>query len=78
MDYLPRSKQGCIVFMTRNRKTAIKLAYQNVVEVPGMDANAASQLLQKYLMNTNGNPVKNKGDGKTLVTKLAFLPPALV
>lgn len=78
MDYLPRSKQGCgcIVFTTRDKKTALKLAHQNVVEVPEMDENVASQLLQKYLINED--LVKNKEDVKALLIKLAFLPLALV
>jgi len=37
IDYLPRSRQGSIVFTTRDRKTAVKLAQQNIVEVPEMD-----------------------------------------
>jgi uncharacterized protein YuzE len=41
IDYLPRSEQGYIVFTTRNRKTAVKLARQNVVEVPEMDEDVA-------------------------------------
>ena len=45
IDYLPRSEQGCIVFTTCDRKTAVKLAHQNVVEVPGMDEDVAIQLL---------------------------------
>lgn len=44
IDYLPRSEQGCIVFTTRDRKTAVKLAQQNVVEVPEMDEDVAIQL----------------------------------
>lgn len=55
--YLPRSKQGNIVFTTGDRKTAVKLASQNVVEVPEMDENVASQLLRRYLIN--GDLVKN-------------------
>jgi hypothetical protein len=31
---LPRSNQGCIIFTTRDRKVAIKLAHQNILEVP--------------------------------------------
>ena len=49
-NILPGSKQGWIVFTTRDRKTAVKLAYQNVVEVPEMDESVASQLLRKYLI----------------------------
>jgi len=34
IEYLPRSNQGYIIFTTRDSKTAVKLAHQNVVEVP--------------------------------------------
>lgn len=34
IEYLPRSEQGCIVFTSRDRKTAVKLAHENIVEVP--------------------------------------------
>jgi len=44
VDYLPRSEQGCIVFTTRDRKTAVKLAQQSIVEVPEMDEIAGIQL----------------------------------
>jgi hypothetical protein len=50
IDYLPRSIQGSIVFTTRNRKIAVKLAHQNIVEVLEMDENVATQLLQKFLV----------------------------
>jgi Cdc6-like AAA superfamily ATPase len=35
IEYLPRSEKGCIVFTTRDRKAAVKLAQQNIVEVSG-------------------------------------------
>jgi Cdc6-like AAA superfamily ATPase len=41
-DYLPRSKQGCIVFTTRDMKTAVKLAAQNVIKVVAMDETIAT------------------------------------
>ena len=37
MEFLPSSEQGAIVFTTANRKTAAKLAPQNVVELPEME-----------------------------------------
>jgi hypothetical protein len=33
IDYLLKNKQGCIIFTTRDRKVAVKLAQQNVVEL---------------------------------------------
>jgi tetratricopeptide (TPR) repeat protein len=75
-EYLPRSKQGCIVFTTRDRKTAVKLARQNVIEVAEMNENIATQLLQKYLINQE--LVNNKQDTKALLAQLTYLPLAMV
>jgi hypothetical protein len=76
IDHLPRSKQGCIVFTTRDRKTAVKLAQQNVVEVPEMDEEVAKQLLQKYLIHLD--LVNNRKDTAALLVELTYLPLAIV
>ncbi|KAH8598604.1 P-loop containing nucleoside triphosphate hydrolase protein, partial [Bisporella sp. PMI_857] len=76
IDYLPRSEQGRIVFTTRDRKTAVKLARQNVVEVPEMDEEVAIQLLQKCLMNPD--LVNNRTDTMALLKELTYLPLAIV
>jgi tetratricopeptide (TPR) repeat protein len=76
IEYLPRSNQGCIVFTSRDRKTAVKLAHQNIVEVPEMDEVVATQLLQKCLVNpglaTSGS------DTKDLLEELTYLPLAII
>jgi tetratricopeptide (TPR) repeat protein len=76
IEYLPRSNQGCIVFTSRDRKTAVKLAHQNIVEVPEMDEDIATQLLQKCLVNpglaTSGS------DTKALLEELTYLPLAII
>lgn len=51
IEYLLRSNQGYIVFTIHDRKAAVKLTYQNVVEVPEMNEGVAKELLQKYLAN---------------------------
>ena len=76
IDSLPRSEQGCIVFTTRDRKTAVKLAHQNVVEVPEMDEDVAIQLLQKCLVNPD--LVNNIPDTTALLKELTYLPLAIV
>lgn len=76
IEYLPRSEQGCIVFTSRDNKTAVKLAHQNIIEVPEMDEDVATQLLQKCLINpglaNNGSHVK------ALIKELTYLPLAIV
>ncbi|KAH8796360.1 hypothetical protein BGZ57DRAFT_998111 [Hyaloscypha finlandica] len=76
IEYLPRSDRGCIVFTSRDRRTAVKLAHQNIVEVPEMDEDVATQLLQKCLVNpglaTSGS------DTKALLEELTYLPLAII
>jgi Cdc6-like AAA superfamily ATPase len=45
IDYLPRSKHRCIIFTTRDRKTAVKLAQKNVIYVWEIDKDTATHLL---------------------------------
>jgi tetratricopeptide (TPR) repeat protein len=76
IDYLPRSKQGSIVFTTRDRKTAVKLAQQNVMALPDMNEEVATQLLQNCL--SNPDLVNNRQDTIGLLVKLTYLPLAIV
>jgi tetratricopeptide (TPR) repeat protein len=76
IDYLPRSEQGCIIFTTRDIKTANKLAKQNVVKVLQMDEEAATQLLQKWLHNPD--LVESRQNRAALLTELTYLPLAIV
>jgi tetratricopeptide (TPR) repeat protein len=75
VDYLPSSGQGSIIFTTRDRKTASNLARQNVVEIPEMDEEAATQLLQKCLINPD--LVNNRHDTAVLLAELTYLPLAI-
>ena len=78
IDYLPRSKLGCIIFTTRNRKTAYELVQrkQNIIEVPEMTENVAIQLLQKHL--PDHDLIKHEEDAKVLLEQLTYLPLAIV
>jgi hypothetical protein len=76
LDYLPRSPQGCIVFTTRDRKTAIKLTHRNIIELPDMDEDVAIQLLQVCLVNPD--LVNNRPDTTALLRELTYLPLAIV
>jgi hypothetical protein len=75
-EFLPRSKQGCIVFTTRDKKTAVKLVGQNFVHVPEMDEDGAMNLLQKSLPDLEA-PVDEQ-DAKELLAELTYLPLAIV
>ncbi|GES56908.1 FabD/lysophospholipase-like protein [Aspergillus terreus] len=76
IDYLPKSNQGAILFTTRDRKLAVKLAQQNVVEVPAMEEGAAAQLLGKCLVDPK--LVNSKEDTSAMLSQLTYLPLAIV
>ncbi|KAH8660895.1 kinesin light chain 3 [Tricladium varicosporioides] len=76
IDCLPSSRQGYIIFTTRDRKTAVKLAQQNVISLPEMDKTMATILLQKYLVNKD--LVNKLDDTIALLAKLTYLPLAIV
>jgi tetratricopeptide (TPR) repeat protein len=76
IDYLPKSKQGCIIFTTRDRRTAVKLAQPNIIEVPEMNTEAATELLKKCLASPD--LVEKQHDATTLLTELTYLPLAIV
>ncbi|KAF1811768.1 HET-domain-containing protein [Eremomyces bilateralis CBS 781.70] len=76
LDYLPKSRQGSILFTTRDRKVATKLASQNLVKVQEMNAEVASELLQKCLIGHDVAACQT--DTEALVTQLTYLPLAIV
>ena len=75
IDYLPRSSQGRVVFTTRSRKIAVKLAQQNVIKVSEMDEEVAMQVLSKSLIDQG--LLQNHEDIIRLLQKLTFLPLAI-
>jgi hypothetical protein len=76
IEYLSQSNQGYIVFISRDRKTAVKLAYQNIVEVPEMDEDIVTQLLQKCLVNLG--LIISGSDTKVLLKELTYLLLAII
>ena len=75
-EYLPKSKQGCIVFTTRDKKTAVKLVGRNFIQVPEMDEDGAMQLLQKSVADSV--PLPDQRHAKALLRELTYLPLAIV
>ncbi|KAF2004693.1 FabD/lysophospholipase-like protein [Amniculicola lignicola CBS 123094] len=76
VDQLPRSDDGCILFTTRDRKTAVKLAHQDVISVADPDEEMAIQLLRGYL--SRKELVDDVHTAVKLLNELAFLPLAIV
>ncbi|KAL7906195.1 hypothetical protein GGI35DRAFT_117899 [Trichoderma velutinum] len=77
IDCLPRSKYGSIIFTTRDKKAAVKLAGpvgRNIVEVSELDEAGAKQLLQKYLSEDLLNDQQHV---TALLDKLSNLPLAI-
>jgi tetratricopeptide (TPR) repeat protein len=75
-DYMPKSKQGAIIFTTRDRKVAVKLAPHYLVDVPAMEEDAAAELLARCLVNPD--LTNNQPDTSTLLLQLTYLPLAIV
>ncbi|KAI9652560.1 MAG: hypothetical protein M1821_008367, partial [Bathelium mastoideum] len=76
VDQLPKSDQGCILFTSRDRKTAVKLAHQEVHTVTKLDDEMARQLLGGYLIRKE--LMDNTQGSAELLDELAFLPLAIV
>ncbi|KAF2181041.1 putative kinesin light chain [Zopfia rhizophila CBS 207.26] len=76
IDCLPKSKYGSILFTTRSRKAAVKLAGKNVVLVGEMDDTTTKDLLKKSLVDQDLlNDDRATAD---LLQKLTHLPLAVV
>jgi len=75
INYLPKSRQGFILFTTRSRKVAVKLAQQNMIEVAEMDEDVATQMLSNSLIDQK--LLNNHQDTIKLLEQLTFLPLAI-
>ncbi|KAL4863239.1 hypothetical protein BDV12DRAFT_206709 [Aspergillus spectabilis] len=74
-DFLPYNSQGHIIFTTRNRKLAVKLASSSVIHAPELDEKSGVEfleksLIQKHLLDDHHAVI-------TLLEELTFLPLAL-
>ena len=75
IDCIPRSSHGSIIFTTRDKKTAVKLAGRNVIEMSEMDEASSKRLLEKYLVDGD---LMSQGEETTLLARLTYLPLAIV
>ncbi|KAE8376634.1 hypothetical protein BDV26DRAFT_305487 [Aspergillus bertholletiae] len=74
-DFLPQNEQGHIIFTTRNRKLAVKLASSYVISISDQDQDTAMKILEKSLPE---NYFLDKNDAVTILLEhLAFLPLAI-
>jgi nucleoside phosphorylase/tetratricopeptide (TPR) repeat protein len=73
-DFLPQSEQGRILFTTRNRKLAMKLAAFYTVPIPDVDKETALKILQTL---AHEDLLKDNFTTAALLEQLAFLPLAI-
>jgi hypothetical protein len=76
IDYLPKSKHGSILFTSRSRKVATKLACKNVVPVDEMDETMARDLLENSLLDRD--LLADDTAATDLLQKFTHLPLAIV
>ncbi|KAF5003848.1 hypothetical protein F66182_16091, partial [Fusarium sp. NRRL 66182] len=74
-DFLPESGQGRILFTSRNRKLAMKLAPFNIVPIPDVDEETAAQILERTLVHNE--LLRDPTASAALLQQLAFLPLAI-
>ncbi|KAH8696611.1 putative kinesin light chain [Talaromyces proteolyticus] len=74
-DFIPESEHGWILFTTRNRKLAMKLAPFNIVSIPDVDKEMAVRILDKTLAHED--LLRDTTTTAALLEQLAFLPLAI-
>ncbi|EED15621.1 kinesin light chain, putative [Talaromyces stipitatus ATCC 10500] len=74
-NFIPESEHGCILFTSRNRKLAMKLAPLYVISIPDMDKDIAVKILDKTLAHED--LLRDTTITASLLEQLAFLPLAI-
>lgn len=72
---LPKNESGHILFTTRNRRLAVKLASSNVIRIPDMDEDTGLQMLHQLFIRKE--LLKDKEATAALLRELCFLPLAI-
>ncbi|KAL4947036.1 hypothetical protein BDW69DRAFT_204829 [Aspergillus filifer] len=75
-DYVPWSMTGSVLFTTRFKKVASKLAMQDVITVPEMDEAKALELLGERLVDKS--LLQDRDQAALLLKQLVYLPLAIV
>ncbi|KAL4860414.1 hypothetical protein BDV12DRAFT_191719 [Aspergillus spectabilis] len=74
-DIIPWSENGHVLFTSRNRQLALKLAGLNVVSVPDVDQKTGEEIFRKLLMQKD--LLQDAHVTNALLERLAFLPLAI-
>ncbi|PYI12403.1 TPR-like protein [Aspergillus sclerotiicarbonarius CBS 121057] len=72
---VPQSENGHVLFTTRNRKLAVKLASSNVLSIPDMDQSTAKDIFEKSLIRKD--LLEDNYATTTVLEQLGFLPLAI-
>ncbi|KAK6838762.1 hypothetical protein RU639_000379 [Aspergillus parasiticus] len=75
VDFLPQSDQGRILFTTRNRKLAVKLASSDVIDISEPDIETTTKILGNLLIKKD--LLDDRDTTMALIEQLAFLPLAI-
>jgi tetratricopeptide (TPR) repeat protein len=75
-DYVPWSRTGSVLFTTRFKKVASKLAMQNVIRVLELDEARALDLLSERLVEKS--LLQDRDQAALLLKQLVYLPLAIV
>ncbi|KAJ5976534.1 hypothetical protein N7481_010241 [Penicillium waksmanii] len=74
LEYIPRVQNGSVIITSRNREVSLQMVdHDDLVEVNPMKPSEALELLQKKLLQPEGNQ-----ESLQLVTMLEFMPLAII
>jgi tetratricopeptide (TPR) repeat protein/nucleoside phosphorylase len=74
-DFLPESERGHILFTTRSRQIAVRLASSNVITISEPDTETAVEILRKSLIKRE--LLNDREAAISLIRELAYLPLAI-
>ncbi|CAK7235610.1 hypothetical protein SBRCBS47491_009353 [Sporothrix bragantina] len=74
-NYLPKSPHGSVIFTTRDKKTAVRLAVWSTVEMSAMDEADSEKLLRNYLIDAE-NLLDIRENAATLLARLMYVKAA--
>ncbi|KAF2174746.1 HET-domain-containing protein [Zopfia rhizophila CBS 207.26] len=78
IDYLPHSRKGSLVFTTRTRVAAIKLAESNVIGLGELEKPEAEEILKKRLFEEHQYELEDEKTVDEFLNMLAMLALAIV
>ncbi|CBF80763.1 hypothetical protein AN8541.2 [Aspergillus nidulans FGSC A4] len=74
-NIIPRAENGHVLFTSRNRQLALKLASPNMIPIPDMDQNTAKEIFRKLLIRKD--ILQDDYVTNILLEHLTFLPLAI-